>query len=341
MCGEEKTSPPARATLRTDTDEGWIIRRTGNKTMDAIKKSLKNGSYKKWVFYACLVALPLLQFCIMYVGVNMNSFLMAFKSYDAINDSWDFCGWANFKAVFYDVGRLPALNYAFKNSFVAWGVGLLISTPLGLLFAFYAYKKYWGWGFFRVVLFLPSIISGMVLTIMFRYYADTFLPGVINSVFGTNLYGFLSTPNKGQDFVAILMFNVFIGFGVSVLMYTGAMVSISQSVTEAACLDGVNAFQEFFYIVFPQIISTVGVFLVTGIAGIFTNQLNLYSIRHNEAPEHLFTMGYYIYANIQKAGSSYAVYPYYACLSLLLTLIVAPIILVARYLINKYDPMKA
>lgn len=307
--------------------------------MRVYSKAVRRRNVTKWLFYGCLIILPLIQFCIMYVGVNINSLFMAFKSYDS-EAGWQWIGFGNFKSVFYDINRrLPELTYSFKNSIICWLISLLVTLPLGLLFAFYVYKKYWGSKFFRVILFLPSIISGAVLAAMYKYYADTFMPGVINTIFGTNLKGFLSV--EGVDFWAIVFFNIFIGFGPSVLMYTGAMVNIPKEVGEAARLDGANAFVEFVKIVLPQIFGTVSVFIITGVAAIFVNQMNLYSIYFNEADTHLFTMGYYTYMKIQKAGTSYGIYPYFATLSLLLTSIIAPLILFLNWFFKKIDPMKS
>lgn len=307
-----------------------------------MKTKIKKSSFAKWTFYFCIILFPLIQFGIMYVGVNVSSLVMAFRKYDAIKGEWSWNGFKNFNAVFYDIGRkLPSLHYAFTNSVKVWLVNLFITLPLGLLFAYYIFMRGFGWNFFRVVLFLPSIISGMVLAIMFKYYADTLIPGVINDVFHTKLTGLLS--NNDTQFTTILFFNVFIGFGVSVLMYTGAMVSISESVIEAAELDGANEFQEFIFVIFPQIFGTVSVFIITGIAGIFTNQLNLQAFNNRlvDAPANTYTMGYFIYASIQEAGSAYAIYPYYSCLSFLLTLLIAPVVLFLRWIFNKVDPAKA
>lgn len=46
-------------------------------------KNLKSKSFKSaksmW-FYIAVLAIPLLQFCIFYIGVNVNSFILAFRN---------------------------------------------------------------------------------------------------------------------------------------------------------------------------------------------------------------------------------------------------------------------
>lgn len=297
----------------------------------------KKINWKKWLFYAVLVVPALLQFLVMYVFVNFDSIVMAFQTYDIDANKWNYAGLANFKALLSDLKRLPELKRAFSNSFTAWIVTTVVSIPLGLLFAFYIYKKGFLHDFFRVMLFLPSIVSASILTIIFKYYADTAIPTVINKIFGTNLFGLLSDINT--QFSTLLIFNIFIGFGINVLMYTGAMKNLSEEVIEAAKIDGVNLFQEFLLIVLPQIVGTVSVFITTGIAGIFVNQLNLYSIYHAHADSRIYTIGYYLYKNIQTA-SSYASYPYNAALGLMISAIVIPSILIVRKLLKKIDPLE-
>ena len=298
----------------------------------------KAADWKKWLFYGCLIVLPLAQFLLMYVYVNFNSFVMAFSNYDDNTQRWVWAGFTHFKDLFYDIGRLPALKYGFKNSFSVWLIDIFVTVPLGIIFAYYIYKKFPASKLFRIMLFLPSILSANLLMIIFKYYADAFLPKVINQIFGTKLFGLLSVPKT--TFPTLLIFNVFLGFGVSVLMYTGAMSNISESVTEAAELDGVNTLQELIFIVLPQMVGTISVFIITGIAGMFTNQLNLWSIYHVTADFSIQTIGYYLYCNIFKAGSSFSLYPYNAALGVLITLIIVPVILGARKLIKKIDPME-
>lgn len=303
-----------------------------------MKFNFSKVKWRKWLFYGALIILPLLQFAIMYVYVNFNSLIMAFRSYDVETNRWSWIWFENFKDIFYDIGRLPTLKAGFSNSILTWLIGLVTSLPLSIIFAYYMYKKCWGYKVFRVLLFVPSIISASILMIIFKYYADTFLPSMINRIFNTDYFGFLS--DKKTQFASIVTYNIFIGFGVSVLMYTGSMNNISESVIEAGTLDGVNTFQELVFIVLPQILGTISVFVITGVSGIFVNQLNLYSIYHVHADTELYTIGYFLYRNIFLAGESYAAYPYNAALGVLVTLIVAPVIFGLKIFFKKVDPME-
>ncbi len=299
-----------------------------------MKKEI-NKKTKELLFYIALLAFPLVQFFLMYVCVNANSFVLAFKRYDG--NSSTFAGFENFRAILYDISHDPEISMALKDSLIAYVVNLLIGITLALIFSYYIFKKGLGSNFFRVLLFAPSVISPLVLVTIFKYFVDSYVPGLLREWSVLDIIGFISESE--YVFPTILFYNVFIGFGTSVLMYSNAMSGINDSVIEAAQLDGVNEFSEFLYIVFPQIFSTVSVFLTTGIASIFNNQLNLFSF-FKEGSDYVSTIGYYMYKEISRAGGDYAVYPKLAALGLLTTLIIAPIVLIARKLFAKMDPME-
>ena len=285
------------------------------------------------IFYISIVALPLLQFCIFYIGVNFNSFFLSFKSIDAETGKVSFVWFDNFIRLFKDITMLPEFTYAIKNSLIYFVISLLVSIPTGLLFAYYIFKKRFLHNFFHVVLFLPSIICAMVTVIMYRYFVELFIPNIINSIFGTKIIN-LFTNNK---LVAVYIYNLFMGFGVSVLMYLGAMNGISDDIFEAAKLDGCTPMREFVSIVLPQIFPTLSVFLVTSVAAIFVNQMNLFTFFDKDLAPINYSMGYYLYKNVLYGGETK--YPYLAALGLCITAIIAPITLLLRKLFSKIDPM--
>lgn len=298
----------------------------------------KGVDWKKWLFVACVTALPLLQFIIMYIVVNINSFVMAFRSYDNVTEKWSFVGFENFRQLFNDIARLPLMGHAFRNSIVAWLVSLVVGIPFALMFSYYIYSKGMGYKVFRVMLFLPSVLSATVLILIFKYFAETAVPSLYLSVFGGKIRGLFSNPDT--RFASVLFFNTFIGFGTNVLMYTGSMAGISESCMEAAKLDGAGMFRTFFNVVLPQIVPTISVFVTTGIAAIFTNQLNLYSFYWNDAAHEIQTVGYFLYQRVQKAGDNFAPYPYAAALGICITVIVGPLVVLVRRLLNYIDPME-
>ena len=289
------------------------------------------------IFCLLILLIPMIQFAIFYIGVNVNSFAMIFQKYEVdatgrgqyllVDSIFD-----NFKELFYKLKIEGVLKPAITNSLLAFLVSTLVGITLSLVFSLYIFKKYPGAGMFKVLLFAPSILSAVVTVTMFRSFVDIVIPKVFNM--GNGEFGLLTNPDT--KFGTIVFYNIWIGFGTQILMYSGAMNGIDPSITEAAKLDGANAWIEFFYIILPLIFPTVQTFLVTGVAGIFTNQINLVAFESMNANIKYNTIGYYLFR--KAATPTQYEYPIWATMGAMLTLIAAPLTLLTRWLLDKYGP---
>lgn len=297
-------------------------------------KKMNSARKKDLLFYCLLLAWPVLQFCVFYIGVNFNTVLMAFQSYDALTNTTTFVWFDNFKQFFFNLANDVMYLDAIKNSFIMWFVGLFISMPVGLLFSYYIYKAKPLGGFYHVILFLPAVISVMVLSITYQFFVDVYVPGVINKLFGTKMMGLIS--NLDTRFFAVVLYGVWFGFGSSTLMYLGAMKNISGSVIEAAMIDGATPMQEFILVVLPQIFSTFSVFIVTGIAGFFVNQGALFEFFATSASNKVYTFGYWFFVQTYISSEQHN---YLAAIGLILTLVIAPVCAGLRKAFTKIDPM--
>jgi ABC-type sugar transport system permease subunit len=308
-----------------------FLNNKGNKrnTIGTLKK-------KKLTFYLLFSMLPILHFIVFYIIVNFNSILMSFQEYDYYSGVYNWVGIENFKNVLNDFINLNFFRFAFRNSIIFYFVLLLFGSTLCLLFSYYIYKKAKFSEFFKVLLFIPVIISNVALVTVFKYFSEVGVPVLIDKIFNIHIDGLIS--NNSTVFYVLLFFNIWSGFGVPVIMYSGAMSAISDSVVESAKLDGVNAFQEFIYITFPLIYNTFMTFLIVGLAGIFVNQRSIYSFFGNVADYSVYTIGYYLYRNTLDSVATLKDFPYIATVGLILTLILLPIVLIIRKILEKYGP---
>ncbi len=293
-------------------------------------KKITKGRRGDLIFHLALLAWPLLQFAVFYVAVNLNSFKLAFEK------PLGGTGWSdNFKYIF-SATVLPDILKSVLTSIEFYAITTVVSVPLGLLFAYYIYKKAIGSKLFRFSLFLPSIISGMVMVVLFQFFMEQGLLDVLNTnkaVFNLNLR---------SSYVYIIIFYIWINFGTTTLIYSNKMGEMPPETIEAAELDGANSFQEFFHIVLPFAFPTVSVFLVTGIATLFTNQYNLFSFFGGTIAFDPGTMGYYLFTRVQELASNgnFESFEYNraAALSLVVTVIIVPVTLTVRWLTEKYGP---
>lgn len=302
------------------------------------EKNKKVGEKGRILFYSLILAFPLLQFAIFYIGVNMNSFVLAFEKYDFFNGKYDWAGLSNFQSVLANIGGGEKfLGTAFKNSILLFAISTVIGCTLALLFSYYVYKKQYGSKLFKLILFMPFVISSIAMVLVYKYFVESAIPALWETLFSKEIRGLLSNPDT--KFGTILFFTVWTGFGVQTLIYSGSMSGISDSVVEAASLDGISQFKEFIYISVPMIFPTISVFLVSSVAGIFVNQMNIFNFYGLSPGDYnVYTVGYYLYRQMALLETSVGDYPYYAAFGLVLTLITAPVTLLFKWVLNKCGP---
>ena len=294
------------------------------------KKKRKGNKMQRGsnVFYVALMALPVMQFLIFYIGVNFRSFTYAFTEFDIKNDKIAGSRFS-FKYIvewFRNDTNFKNLLETSKMSLLYYGITLCVSIPMGLLFAYYIYKKMPLSKVFRVLLFVPSIIpaAAFILT-----YKTLFNVGA-SEHFKTNAFLF-----ENHQFAYIIFYNLYISFGTSVLMYANKMFDIPPEVIEAGKLDGVTALKEFWYIVLPMTFSTLSVFLVTGVATIFTNHYNL--MLFNPSAD-TWSLGYFLYVETGATRGDLQQLPRVAALGFVLTLIAIPLTFAVKRALEKFGP---
>ena len=313
-------------------------------SITASGKKFKTRKQRRLIFYILMFALPLLQFAIFYLYVNFNSFIIAFQERTK-----------DFEIVAIGDNFAEAFKYFFsaKGGKMLWNstqlllCQILIATPLGLLFSYYIAKEKTGAGFFRVMLYLPQVLSVVVLAALFKVIVNEVYPMIATEWFhAKNPTPLLSpTTSVTVKFYTALVFTLWFSFGANVLIYTGAMSGIDQSIVESASLDGVTTLQEFWYIYVPIIFPTITTFLLTSIAGIFNNQMSLHFFFGNDGDVPVFA--YYFFRMAAKntyasqdiyADSGYMTLGELAALGLIATAILVPITLLVKKMLEKYGP---
>ncbi len=308
----------------------------GSELNSSNPRPMMTRNTKRLIFYIAVISIFILETFIFYICVNMSTFMLAFQEYEEYGAPAKFAGFKNFATI---LEKFKTEQYVqmVGTSFMMYGFHLLVGTPLALFLSYYVYKKMLFGGFFRIILFLPSIMSAVVMVTLYKYMV-------------TNIYMELSGAERGlldgdmlTASLMVIVYNLWMGYGTDVLLYSGAMSGINESTVEAANLDGCNALQEFWYITIPCIFPTLITFIVTGIAHIATNQMNLFTFFDGQAP--VKSIGYEMYIqNLYSAGLverknyPWFTYPQLSAMSLIIMAITVPVVLTARFLLNKYGP---
>ncbi len=317
------------------------MRKSNNEQLSQVKAKGLSRDKKKYIFVLCVLALPIIQFCIFYIYVNFNSIIMAFTKYVPTQDktgyTMQFSGFENFVTAFKSV--FVKNSYMIWNSLLSYGCSLIIGMTLELLFAFYIYKEFFFSKLFRVILFIPQIVSSVVFVLLFKFIVEDVYREVFNQTMGL-----LANPDTRM--ATLILYSILIGFGVNVVMFTGAMSGIDVSIVESAKLDGVNYMQEFLHITFPMIYPTFTTFIIVGLSALFTNQLNLFTFFGSQSSAYsssVSTVGFFLYvqaldSDLFVTNYNILTYPELAALGLLLTAVTFPIVLIVKKQLAKFGP---
>ena len=298
--------------------------------MDTLKKTKIIRTFKKQLFIWGMLSIALANFFVFWLYVNFNSIIMAFQKTN-LDGSIVFT-FDNFIRMFKEFGsEYSTLNNAIYNSIIYYLAGVLITFPLSLIFSYFLYKKVLAANFFRVIFFLPSIISSVVLITLFKYIIapEGPLNVVLSAIFGDEYVYPVFLGDPRYAIWTIIVYGIWTGFGLNIVMFTGAMYRVPEDVIEYDLLEGVGYYREVIAIMTPMIWPTISSLIVFSTAGIFTNQGPILLFTNGNFKTQ--TIAFFIFAQV-KYG---AAYEYPSAIGLFFTLIGVPVVLGVKKLLEK------
>ncbi len=305
---------------------------------------MKTAKVRNAIFFWSLATIPLIMLVFNWVFINFNSILLAFKTYDDFGNS-SFSGLQNIKDVLGAYGGNSVMMnkseivsgatmvQAMKNSILVYLVSVVVTAVIPIIFSYYMFKKMWGSAFFKVIVFMPSIVSSICTVTIFKYLVNR----VIFSMFDMKIS---LLDNDNTAFGTIMFYSLWLSFGSGMLTQIGAMNATDQSTIDAGQIDGVGFFGELWHIVLPKSYGVISIGFYTGFASLFVNQLSLYAFKGESARGRIMTLGYYYYVEVQKAtdAENFAKYPFWSAWGLISSAITIPTTFLLRYLVMRIGP---
>lgn len=317
-----------------------VLQSDGNAGEKEVKKKpwIKRKTLREYLFVYGMLLLPLIQFAIFYIWINANSIVMAFQEFDGYAED----GGELFKWSFYNFGRFfkefgiptSTVMQALGNTFKYFAAGVIM-VPLTFLVSYFLYKKIWGYKIYRVVFFLPSIISAVLFVTTYKKMIEA--GGPLDGIL--HWFGGEVPPLINDDATAtytIIFYTMWTGFGVNMLLYQSAMSRVPQEVIEAAQLDGCPWYRELWSIIIPMVWPTISTTLILLCTALFnsTGPILLFSAAGAEVDNPAIqTIAFWIYRQTQKGVDL----NYPAAIGLFFTLISVPIVFLIRWVFNKID----
>ncbi|WP_130860703.1 carbohydrate ABC transporter permease [Gracilibacillus phocaeensis] len=168
-----------------------------------------------------------------------------------------------------EVIQSPIFWKAFKNNLIIVAASVLGQVPIALGLALLLRKSNMFQRFVRSAVFLPMVISTVVVGLIWGYIFDPEL-GVVNTVLRTIgleswTRAWLSDPSVNMYAVSVPIIWNYIG--PYLIIFIAAIQNIPGEIEEAAILDGALGWRKLVYIILPNMWGTIKVVIVLCISG--------------------------------------------------------------------------
>ena len=191
-------------------------------------------------------------------------------------------------------------------------------------------KKITGHKVFRIILYLPNVLPGLIMATLFKYITAPDGSGVLASFFYS---AGMSFPNLFGDsryaIWSLLFYSLWSGFGAGFLLFASSMKRIPPEVLEAGQLDGVGWLREIVSIYLPLIWPFLAMVILTALPDIFTYSGAILFFTQGDYGTQ--TLSYWIFEQVKDRTNL----NYVAATGLFFSIITVPIMLVSRWLLDK------
>ena len=242
------------------------------------------------IFIICLLAYPIGHWIVFWLTTNLRTFALPFLEWDYWDSRYVFPNthglFYNFKSqidsffIIDTLGNHSTIYIAFFNTFHSFFINIMI-LPLAIFIGFVLAKHVPGEKIFRVIFFMPNILSTVVLCLAFRFMFEAnenlFVgPGAkLLQLLGFNFNGW-DIDNKRRIWTLVYIFCIWAGLSINVVIISSAFQRIPKEIIEAARIDGITFMGEFFKIGIPLIMPTITTFLINAVTAVTVFYLQPY-----------------------------------------------------------------
>lgn len=204
-------------------------------------------------FIAVSLLPAVILFFIFMIIPTINVFKMSLYKWGGFSNNKTFVGIQNFKILAEDTKFVRA----FQNSILLIVIVTIITLIFALIFAgILTREKIKGKNFFRIIFYIPNILSVVVISAIFSAIYDP-SNGLLNSILaifkGQNAEPVLWLGNQQIVIYSVAIAMIWQAIGYYMVMYMASMASVPESLYESADLEGADKVKQFFSITIPLI----------------------------------------------------------------------------------------
>jgi multiple sugar transport system permease protein len=225
----------------------------------------------------------------------------------------------------------PLFYTSLRNTLIFLGIHIPLQVLVALAFALLLNGKVLVRGFFRAVYFMPVVVSGVVVTILWQQMYS-FDYGVLNSILrmlGLGAVPWLVDPHIAMPAIAVMA--TWKNVGIYIVLFLAGLQTIPRELYDAANVDGASPLRQFFAITLPLLNPTVVVIIVLSTIGGFSLFIEPYVLTGGGPMQSTLSGMLYIY----NQGFYFSHMGYAATLGIVYAFIILLVVLAQRKIVGR------
>ena len=188
----------------------------------------------------------------------------------------------------------PLFYKVLWNTFLYLFIAVPILAIFPLFIAILINQKIRGVTLYKILIYLPVIVSIVVAAIAFKWlYAEQGILNYVVTTLGSQPIGWLTDPKWAL--LSVVLVTIWKGIGYYMIIYLAALMSVPQELYEACDIDGASFLRKHLTVTIPHIMPTIA--LVTTISAISAMKVfaEIYVMTKGGPLNSSKTIVYYIY----------------------------------------------
>lgn len=245
--------------------------------------------YGKYAPYLFLLPAALVLVIFFFIPF-FQTFVLSFFDYSNSLYNPNFIGFENYVKLF----QSPIFYKVLFNTFIYLFVAVPVLAIVPLFLAILINQKIRGITLYKILIYLPVIVSIVVAAIAFKWlYADEGILNYIVTTLGFERIGWLTDPR--WSLYSVIIVTIWKGIGYYMMIYLAALMSVPQELYEACDIDGAGFLKKHLTVTIPHIMPSIA--LVTTISAISAMKVfaEIYVMTKGGPLNSSKTIVYYIY----------------------------------------------
>lgn len=271
--------------------------------IDSVQEIKYKTRFNSFYVYLLMLLPALLFYVVFFLIPVLSSFVYSLTNFNGINMNYKFVGLRNFRMMLVDIQFLQSL----ANTFIFSILVIIIQNVTGFLVAILLYEKLKFSALYTALLFLPSLIPGVVVAYLWTYLYS--MGGFFNSLLSSIGLESLVQPWLGQvntAMYAVIIAHVWRFIGRASLLFTANLATIPSSMLEASKIDGAGWWRRMTHIILPMMAPSFSVNVITSFMGSLKVFDIIYGMTDGGPAGVTETLGTFIIKLVRQGYNGYA-----------------------------------